>query len=571
MTEQKEGKGSFCGELAIVLAGEAGQGIQSIETILMGLLKRDGFNVFAAKEYMSRVRGGINSTEIRVSERAVCSHVDRIDLFVPLNSEAIPHLKKRISRSTVVIGDNTQVKYDRLIDIPFQRIATELGNILFANTVAVGVICGILDVSEELLFTETKSYYFSKGEDIAVKNIEAVKRGYALGKELAANGIIKTEIKKDCAVADHLLLSGADAVALGALAGGCDSVFAYPMTPSTSVFTALAGYSTKVGIAVEQGEDEIGVMNMALGAWYAGGHAMVSTSGGGFALMTEAVSLAGMIESPAVIHLAQRPGPATGLPTRTEQGDLNLALYAGHGYFPRIILAPGTTEEAFYLSRQAFDLADKFQVPVFIMTDQHFVDAYYNIPEIKLEGLDVRKHIIETTMDYKRYALTADGISPRGVPGFGTGLVSVDSDEHDEEGRITEDLDGVRMKMVEKRMKKAALIKESALKPRISGVKNYENLVVSWGSNFNTVKEALDITDDGKTAFTHFPQVYPLHKDTEKILRKAVKLIVIEQNETGQFADLIKLETGIDIKDRILKWNGMPFSVEEIANALKNT
>ena len=225
------------------------------------------------------MRGGVNSTEIRVSERTVCSHVDRIDIFVPLNSEAIPHLKKRISRSTVVIGDNTRVKYDRLIDIPFQRIATELGNVLFANTVAVGVICGILNVSEELLYTETKSYYFSKGEDIAVKNIEAVKRGYALGKELVANGIIKTEIKKDCAVSDHLLLSGADAVALGALAGGCDSVFAYPMTPSTSVFTALAGYSTKFGIAVEQVEDEIGVMNMALGAWYAGGRAMVSDIG----------------------------------------------------------------------------------------------------------------------------------------------------------------------------------------------------------------------------------------------------------------------------------------------------
>jgi 2-oxoglutarate ferredoxin oxidoreductase subunit alpha len=285
--------------------------------------------------------------------------------------------------------------------------------------------------------------------------------------------------------------------------------------------------------------------------------------------MTEGVSLAGAIESPAVIHLAQRPGPATGLPTRTEQGDLNLALYAGHGFSPRIILAPGNTEEAFYLSAQAFNLADKFQVPVFIMTDQYFVDSYYNIPAINTAGILIEKNVIETKEGYKRYLITKDGISPRGIPGFGAGLVAVDSDEHDEDGRITEDLDGVRQKMADKRAKKAEAVKKAAIKPVLTGPKKYKNLIVSWGSNFNTIIEALGIINDRETAFLHFPQVYPLHASTASLLKAAKKLVCVENNQTGQFADLIKLETGVDIKNRILKYNGMPFSVEELVLKIK--
>lgn len=556
-------------ELIIVLAGEAGQGIQSIETILVGVIKNDGFNVFATKEYMSRVRGGVNTTEIRVSSLPVRSHTDRIDLLIPLNDESIPHLKKRIGPSTVVIGDNTQVHYDKLINIPFQRIASEFGNPIYSNTVAIGTICGVLKVSEENLYADISAKFASKGGEVVSKNIEAAKSGYAIGRELHKNGIIKCDIKKNPAIKEQILLNGSEAVALGALAGGCDSVFAYPMTPGTGVFTALAGYSNKMGLVVEQVEDEIGVMNMALGAWYAGGRAIVSTSGGGFALMTEAVSLAGAIESPAVIHLAQRPGPATGLPTRTEQADLNMVINAGHGFFPRIILSPGDVKEAFYLSQKAFNLADKYQVPVFILTDQYFTDSYYNLPKLKTEGLVIEKHIIETKEGYKRYALTKDGISPRGVPGYGTGTVCADSDEHDEEGRITEDLDGIRVKMADKRMKKSMQVKKAVIKPVLIGPKKYRTLIISWGSNYNTIIEAIKITGTKDTSFLHFPQVYPLPKETTAYLKKAKKLLLIENNQTGQFGDLIKFETGIDIKNRVLKYNGMPFSVEEIVKAIK--
>lgn len=554
--------------LTIVLAGEAGQGVQSIEAMLVSVLKKGGFNVFATKEYMSRVRGGVNSTEIRVSESAVKAHVDRIDLLVALNNDSIAHLEKRISNSTLILGDSTQVHDERLTNIPFQRIASEFGNPVYSNTVATGTICGILGADEETLYGVVKATFVKKGDEISGKNSEAAKSGYEIGKDLREAKIAGFKVNRDPQVSSQLMLNGADAVAIGAIAGGCNACFAYPMTPSSSVFTALAGYSHRLGLVVEQVEDEIGVMNMALGAWYAGARALVSTSGGGFALMTEGVSLSGATETPVVIHLAQRPGPATGLPTRTEQGDLNLALYAGHGFFPRIILAPGSTKEAFMLSAQAFNMADRFQVPVFILTDQYFVDSYYNMEGIGATGVKAEKYIVETGADYKRYAHTKDGISPRGIPGYGSGQVAVDSDEHDEEGRITEDLDGVRTAMADKRMRKAAAVGKAALKPVLAGPKKYKNLIVSWGSNYNTILEALELIKNNDTAFLHFPQVYPLHTSTLKYLKAAKKVMCVENNQTGQFADLIKAETGFEIKNRILKYNGMPFSVEELVDRI---
>lgn len=550
--------------LAIVLAGEAGQGVASIEAILVSVLKKDGYNVFATKEYMSRVRGGVNTTEIRVSEKPVKAYSDRIDLLIPLNNEAMLHLEKRIGKDTLIFGDNTQVHDKRLINIPFQRIASEFGNPLYSNTVATGAVCGMLSAAEEIFYEAVKEAFAKKGDEVVKQNLDAAKSGYEIGKDLRDEHITGFKISRDPKVKAQLMLSGADAVAIGAIAGGCNSCFAYPMTPSSSVFTALAGYSHRLGLVVEQVEDEIGVINMALGAWYAGARALVSTSGGGFALMTEGVSLSGMIETPVVIHLAQRPGPATGLPTRTEQGDLNLALYAGHGFFPRIILAPGNTQEAFMLSAQAFNLADKYQVPVFILTDQYFVDSYYNIPGINTAGILIEKHIIETKEGYKRYLITRDGISPRGIPGFGAGVVAADSDEHDEDSRITEDLDGVRMQMADKRAKKAQTVRKAAIKPVLIGAKKYKTLIVSWGSNYNTIIEALEIIKSKDTAFLHFPQVYPLHAKTAQLLKAAKKLICVENNQTGQFADLIRAETGVAVDERILKWNGMPFSIEEL-------
>ncbi len=542
----------------IVLAGEAGQGIQSIEAILARALKKGGYNLFATKEYMSRVRGGINSTLIRVSSERIRAYSDRIDLLIGLGKNSVPHLKGRIAQKTSVIDA-----------APFEKIAGEAGNIIYSSSAAAGFVCGLLGIEEELLTGIVLERFSGKSSEIKESNRVCSARGMALGRDYLS-GELKVSIGRNPGIAGEMILSGAEAAALGAVAGGCNYVCAYPMSPSTGVLQELANYSMETDIIVEQIEDEVGALNMALGAWYAGARALVTTSGGGFALMTEALSLCGMIESPAVILLAQRPGPATGLPTRTEQGDLNLALYAGHGAFQRVILAPGSLEESYELTARAFDIAGKYQVPVIVLTDQFLVDSYYNIPVLKIPSKEPMNYIEKTGPSYERYRLTDDGITPRGIPGYGSGLVRIDSDEHDAGGHITEDLD-LRVKMVDKRLSRGKLLAKEAHLPSISGAVDYETLVIGWGSTDPMIREAFSILKPDKTAYLHFPQVYPLPARTAEYLKKASSCISIENNETGQFADLIKLETGYDIKKRILKYDGLPFSVEEIVSRLSET
>lgn len=554
-------------EVSIVLAGEAGQGIQTIESLLTYILKRDGYYVFATKEYMSRIRGGSNSTEIRVSSRPVNSFVDRIDILIPLSRNSVTHLGKRVTDKTLIIADNEALKLemDNLIDVPLLKIANDLGNPIFANIVAVGVVLGLFGIRVKSIEDYLVETFGRKGKEIVEGNILAASKGYQIGKELRDKGQIIIDIEANEDLKEDLLLSGTDSVALGALAGGCDSIFAYPMTPGTGVLTAMANFSKHFDIVVEQAEDEIAAINMALGSWYAGGRAMVTTSDGGFALMEEGVSLAGMIESPVVIHLGQRPAPATGLPTRTAQEALNLVVHAGHGEFPRIVYAPGTFEQAFYLTQKAFNMADKYQVPVFILTDQFFVDSYSNVKKFDLSDIKIEKYFVETDENYKRYDLSkaVKGVSPRGIPNFGKGLVIVDSDEHDEHGHITENLE-IRVKMVDKRLKKFEAINDEIISPELVGDENYEYLIVCWGSNYHVVKEAIENIKDKKIAMLHFSQVFPLDKGSVKYLETAKKVIDIENNATGQFARLFKAETGVSIDSKILKYNGMPFSVEEL-------
>jgi 2-oxoglutarate ferredoxin oxidoreductase subunit alpha len=559
--------------ISIVLCGGAGQGIQTIEAFLTRLFKITGYQIFATKEYMSQIRGGSNSTEIRVSVQPIAAYTEQIDLLIPLDQEALPHLQKRITADTKILGEVELISPPddiavSVMDIPFSKIAIEIGNLVLANTVACGVVAGLFTIDAELLADQIRLFFAAKSPEIIDMNLKAITEGYRLGMELRSSGRIVIDIPPASEIQDDIIVSGSEAVALGALAGGCNFISSYPMSPGTGVLIFLAQYSRDIPIVVEQAEDEISAINMAIGAWYAGARAMVSTSGGGFALMTEGISLAGMIESPVVVHLAQRPGPATGLPTRTEQADLELVLYAGHGEFPRIILAPGNHSEAFYLTQKAFQLADQFQVPVFILSDQFLVDAYRNVPAFDPDKLDVTQHIVETTPDYRRYQFTASGISPRGIPGFGTGLVAVDSDEHDQTGHLTEDLD-LRVQMNQKRLRKMALIKEEIIPPELIGNPDYRILIIGWGSTYEVIKEALAILKNDEVAFLHFKQVFPISEEIGKYLNKASQTIIVENNAISQFGKLIQLTTGIAIHHQILKYNGMPFSVEELVNQIQ--
>lgn len=560
-------------EITVVLCGEAGQGVQTVEHLLTQTLKLSGYHVFSSQEYMSRIRGGANSTWIRVSSRRVAAPVERIDLLIPFSPGAVDHLRKKISPQTILLGEKTLYEKEcrtcRAIEVPFSDIAQELGGRIYINTLAVGVLAGLFQVEKALLRQSLQHHFRGKTGETIPRNLQAMAKGYEVGERLIQSGQVQIHLTKDEEVKNELLMDGVEALAMGVIAGGCNFLAFYPMSPSTALAVHLAERSKDFGIIVEQAEDEISAMNMGIGAWYAGARGLASTSGGGFALMVEGLSLAGMIESPMVIHIGQRPGPATGLPTRTEQGELLFALFAGHGEFPRAILTPGTIEDCFYLGQKAFDLADRYQVPVFILTDQYLLESHYNIPSLEVEKNLLTKHFVETRQGYKRYLLTEKGLSPRGLPGYGQGLVVLDSDEHDEEGHITEDLE-LRTKMVKKRLKKLDLLEEDVLSPELFGPEDYKTLVIGWGSTYHAIKEATERLARDDVSFLHFKQVYPLHPNSANFLQRAKRRVIVENNATAQFGQLLRMQTGIKMDHQILQFNGLPFAVDDLEKQLKS-
>jgi 2-oxoglutarate ferredoxin oxidoreductase subunit alpha len=558
-------------DVSIVLCGEAGQGIQTVEQLFIKIVKKAGFNVFSTKEYMSRVRGGSNSTQLRISTEPVTAYINRIDILITLNEDAIKHLENRVSNKTIIIGEKKHIKNNKnfkVIEIPFSQHAKEIGNTVFSNTIAVGLLSAFCNIDNKVITEQVENFFSKKKKNLVNNNILAAEKGYNAGYDLVKKGKIRVNISVPKQQNTDIVLNGTQTIGLGALAGGCNFISSYPMSPSTGVLTFLSQQSNDFDIIVEQAEDEISAINMALGAWYAGARAMVTTSGGGYALMTEGISLAGMIESPIVIHLAQRPAPATGLPTRTEQADLEHALYSGHGELPKIIFAPGTLQDGFYLTQKAFNLADKYQVPVYILTDQYFVDSNYNIPVINLDRISNRNYFVKTKKNYKRYKLTNNGISPRGIPEYGNGLICVDSDEHDEEGHITESMN-IRTQMVNKRLRKLKEIMKEILPPTFIGDENYKTLIIGWGSTYHIIKEAIEMIKRKDISFLHFKQLYPIHPNTIKYLKKAEKTIIVENNATSQFGKLIKLHTGYEINYKILQFNGLPFSVETLEKQIR--
>lgn len=559
-------------DFCVVVAGEAGQGIQTVENLLPLILKRSGFHVFSYKEYMSRIRGGSNSTLIRVSSEPCSAFRRAIDLVVLLSDDAkhIDRLAPRLGKGTVILANKAIALpapccQASLLTWPITDLALQAGHRIYANSVVCGIISGLLQAPLPICQRSVEEYFASKEEKIRRQNYLAFELGYHQGQQNRAAFPLLNELIPKEEVKLYNILSGSEAVALGALAGGCNFISSYPMSPSTGVLVALANYSRFFDLVVEQAEDEISAINMALGAWYAGARAMVTTSGGGFALMVEALSLTGMIESPLVINLGQRPGPATGLPTRTEQADLLFSLYSGHGEFPRIILAPSNIEQAFYLTHRAFYLADKFQVPVIILTDQYLLDSVKDVSTLQFPE-KIEDFFEPTEADYLRYKITPSGLSPRGIPGLGRGFVCLDSDEHDESGRIIED-PLLRQKMVQKRLAKGQLLKKEALPPELIGGDDARFLVLSFGSTRDVIAEA--ITDLPSVALLHYSQLAPLRPPPPQLLSRAKKIIVVEGNATGQLRRLLRVEAGLDSSLPINKYDGLPFSVEEIREGLK--
>ena len=551
-------------EMNVVLGGEAGQGLQTIGLVLARTFLAGGLHVMVVNEFMSRIRGGSNSVTLRAAVQPVRAFSERIDCCILFDHDALARLRGRCAEGTVLIGDPKIFGESAgMLPLPLHELSTPVGGALYANSVVCGFLVRLLGWELVVLETALRRIFSEDGR--LDKNLAAARIGWEYGAELHG----RFPLLRGAALSDRLLLDGSQSVALGALAGGCTFISSYPMSPATGVLVHLAKQARDHGVVVEQAEDEISAINMGLGAWYAGARALVSTSGGGFDLMAEGLSLCGAIESPLVIHLAQRPGPGTGLPTRTEQGDLEIARYSGHGEFPRAILAPGSLEEGFACAAHAFTMADASQSPVIVLTDQYLLDSLCDLDPFPLPSTAPASRIVTTTEDYQRYAPGPDSVSPRGIPGFGQGLVCVDSDEHDAKGRITEDF-ATRIAMVDKRLAKVRLLQEElALPPQLHGPADYRRLLVGWGSTAPAIIEALARVPLEQTAFLHCVQVYPLPAALVAHLRRAERIIVIENNATGQFARLLRAETGCVAAAEWRKYNGLAFSIEEITALLR--
>ncbi|MEE9514763.1 MAG: 2-oxoacid:acceptor oxidoreductase subunit alpha, partial [Candidatus Brocadiales bacterium] len=365
-------------DFKIKIGGAAGQGMQSICHILSHAFSRNGHHVFSVQDYQSRIRGGHNTSTVRIRDEYVTAMTQGADILIALNKETIDLHRGEVPRGGAIIYDGEKVRLSdssqqegpALVSVPLERLAVEKGgHRRYGNSVAAGAALGLMRYDFEILAEMLKEIY-GKDEKVADGNVKAARAGYDFTIENFSRQFT-WEFSPPDKGKRRMLISGNEALALGALAAGCKFMSAYPMTPSTGIMTYLAGKAGEWGLIVEQAEDEIAAINMAIGASFAGVRTLTATSGGGFCLMVEGLGLAGMTETPIVVVEAQRPGPSTGLPTRTEQSDLEFVLHAAHGEFPRAILAPGTAEEAFYLMGKAFNLADRYQTPVIIMSDQH--------------------------------------------------------------------------------------------------------------------------------------------------------------------------------------------------------
>ncbi len=553
-------------DLVVRIAGAAGQGVQSLGEILARAVFRCGYFVHGEFSYHSRIRGGENAVTVRVRDRAVWSTTENADVLVALNQEMLNQYRSSLRPGGYVVVDQRWATAgDGIVALPAEEWARkELKQPLALGPVLLGAAGKLLGLSLDSLTRAVVEVFGEKAEP----NVKAVQMGYD-----AVQATPLLSALPCLAQGDHMLLTGGQAVGAGAIAAGCRFLSSYPMTPGTPVMEFLAQNAERYGIVVEQAEDEIAAINMALGAAYAGARAMVTTSGGGFALMVEGLSLAGMIETPVVIHIGQRPGPATGLPTRTSQENLLFALHAGHGEFPRYIAAPATAEDAFYLTMKAFELAEKYQVPAIILTDQFLVDSFVVVPALDPTRVPVQNHWLppeelEKLERYERFALTESGVSPRALPGLSRHLVLVDSDEHDFYGRITEDL-GIRKAMVEKRLRKEQALAREIEPPWIypEGNLHGRKVLLGWGSTWGAIREAVEMLNarEDRYAHVHLRELWPLPAEAlKKVWAEAQEVVAIEGNATGQLGKLISAETGLRPHRWIRRYDGRPFTAQGI-------
>jgi len=572
-------------KLSLLVGGEAGAGINRSGFLFAKICLRGGLNVFGANDYQSLIRGGHNFYTVRADDEEVYSQADTVDLIIALNKETILFHKTELVTGGAIIYDadkititNQELGRDdiKLIHVPLRKIVKELqGPQIMENTVALGAAIALLDYDLEIMNKVLKDTFKPKTAEL---NINATKQGYTYAKQNYSDSFdyklktVKTTTKQ------KIFVTGNEAIGLAAINAGCKLYAAYPMTPATSILHFLASVDRQYNMIVIQTETEIAAINMVAGASYAGVRTMTATSGGGFCLMTEGLGMIGMTETSPVIVLVQRPGPSTGLPTYTAQGDLRFAIHASQGEFPRVVIAPGDVEECFYNTLEAFNLAEKFQIPAIIISDKYLAESNgtTQIYDQNRIGIDRGQLITDQYAgeEYKRHKFTENGISPRVLPGTKGAIVRTNADEHNELGYTTED-PMLSTKMTDKRFKKLdALTKELERYEtvKLHGPKTADATIIGWGSTKGPIREAMKLLSKEGFKVNYLQIVYltpfPVSK-VQAILRSAKKTIVVENNRTSQLSSIIREHLLKTVDHKILKYDGRPFNPEALARSIK--
>ena len=582
--------------LTFKMGGEAGQGVESSGAGFAKAIARSGLYVYGLQDYMSRIRGGHNFYEIRVSDRDVQASETSVHVLLPLDAMTVDeHLHEVVPGGAVIMDAPLKIDDNRLTERGLKPIRMPLGEIaareasnnglsrevgkIMVNTASLGVAAGITELPFEYIEEViVDNFGGKKGATIAEANVAVARAAYDEGaREFGGDFEWKIAAKPS---KPRMLINGNQAIAYGAAAAGCRWISMYPMTPATSITEWLASHGKKLGVVVKQCEDEITAILMAIGAAHMGVRAMTATSGGGLSLMVEAVGLAAITETPLVVVDAQRGGPSTGLPTRTEQSDLQFVLHMSQGEFPRVVMAPGTIEECFLAGYRAFNFAEKYQCPVFILTDMNQSTASravdperFDLDAVKIDRgeLLTDQQLDALTEPYLRHKLTESGISPRAVPGHPNAVIMTTSDEHYENGQAVEDAEP-RVAQMEKRMRKLDLAARDIRPPLLEGPEDADLTLVGWGTTYGPIHEARVLLEgEGmKVNHLHYHDMWPFPAArTEAVLSSAKRVIDVENNYTGQLALVIRMLTGINIPEKILKYDGRPFAGDEIAEKVR--
>ncbi len=564
------------------IAGQAGEGVMVISKMMAKICKRHGLQAFNYLEYPSLIKGGHQTGQVFASDSQASCQKKELDILVTLNQDGFDEHQDEITPQTLVIynadaGELNHQQYQHLttkiIEIPFKTLTKEkTGSFHATNITVLGASAYCLGFDLQIVINIIKDEFTSKDKKVIKDNLLALKAGWAAAKKIIPP-IKKTSHSKD----NQILLTGNEAIGLGAIAAGVQFYSAYPMTPATALLHYLAAQQQNYPLVVKHAEDEIGAINHALGASFAGVRAMTGTSGGGFTLMAESVSLASMAEIPLVILEAQRKGPASGLPTWTEQADLNFILTAGHGDTQRVVFTPGTVAEHFELTKKAFYLAEKYQIPVFILSDKFILESHQTMAKPATSHTHPRQSMIEAAPQdnsFHRYQITKNGVSPRSIPGQEHGLQLTNSYEHDEFGYGTEEIE-MTVSQVEKRTRKMTAIAQEITQPYLIGPKKAETTFVCWGSTVNVISQLIhdqSLTKKQTVNAIHLPTMWPFPtKEFTKLAKSATKLVMVEGNQSGQGERLIKQETEIIFHDRIHRYDGRPFYVEDLQTWLKES